>query len=218
MGIDWIIIIGGLFIIAILAFFLRSQKEKVVSPAFSLHEAADTKLAGHDEIVALLAAQKKIQAIKLYREETGVGLKEAKAAVEQMEQDLRLGKVGTKQAVVEADGDPEETLRGEIVALLAAQKKIQAIKLYREKTGVGLKEAKAAVEQMEQDLRSGNAWASQPFAEADGDPEATWRDEIVALLAAQKKIQAIKLYREKTGVGLKEAKAAVEQIEAAPRL
>ncbi|QOV36983.1 ribosomal protein L7/L12 [Streptomyces ferrugineus] len=37
-----------------------------------------------DEVVALLRDDKKIQAIKLYREITGVGLKEAKDAVEQM--------------------------------------------------------------------------------------------------------------------------------------
>ena len=36
---------------------------------------------------------------------------------------------------------------------------------------------------------------------------------IAAPLAAHKKIEAIKLYRERTGVGLKEAKDAVEEIE-----
>jgi len=42
---------------------------------------------------------------------------------------------------------------------------------------------------------------------ADGGP---WLAEVQALAASDQKIQAIKLYRERTGVGLKEAKDAVE--------
>ena len=37
-------------------------------------------------------------------------------------------------------------------------------------------------------------------------------DEVVALLRDDRKIQAIKVYREITGAGLKEAKDAVEQL------
>ncbi len=44
---------------------------------------------------------------------------------------------------------------------------------------------------------------------ADPEPETA---DIVAHLAAGKKIEAIKLYRERTGVGLKEAKDATEEI------
>jgi ribosomal protein L7/L12 len=42
---------------------------------------------------------------------------------------------------------------------------------------------------------------------AEGGP---WLAEVRALAASDQKINAIKLYREKTGVGLKEAKDAVE--------
>ena len=42
---------------------------------------------------------------------------------------------------------------------------------------------------------------------AEGGP---WLAEVRALAASDQKIQAIKLYRERTGVGLKEAKDAVE--------
>ena len=42
---------------------------------------------------------------------------------------------------------------------------------------------------------------------AEGGP---WLAEVRALAANDQKIQAIKLYRERTGVGLKEAKDAVE--------
>ena len=40
----------------------------------------------NDRVKALVAEGKKIQAIKLYREETGLGLKEAKDAVEELVQ------------------------------------------------------------------------------------------------------------------------------------
>jgi len=46
-------------------------------------------------------------------------------------------------------------------------------------------------------------WAAPP-----GD--VAWMGEVAALKAQDKLIEAIKLYREKTGVGLKEAKDAVE--------
>ncbi|MBY8342993.1 ribosomal protein L7/L12 [Streptomyces spinosirectus] len=43
------------------------------------------------------------------------------------------------------------------------------------------------------------------------EPEP-WSDEINALLVEGKKIQAIKVYREATGAGLKEAKEAVDKL------
>ena len=46
-------------------------------------------------------------------------------------------------------------------------------------------------------------WAAPP-----GD--VAWMGEVAALKAQDKLIDAIKLYREKTGLGLKEAKDAVE--------
>ena len=54
-------------------------------------------------------------------------------------------------------GDPEtggaqvEGLETEVLAILESGRKIQAIKLYRERTGVGLKEAKEAVEALAQE-------------------------------------------------------------------
>jgi hypothetical protein len=44
---------------------------------------------GNDQGVAFILEVKKINAIKLYREQTGIGLREAKEAVEQMERDLK---------------------------------------------------------------------------------------------------------------------------------
>lgn len=92
-----------------------------------------------DEIRELLASGGKIAAIKRYREETGVGLAEAKAAVESLE----AGGSITQQI------QPENSdLTQQIVTLLGRGEKIEAVKLYRDRFRVGLKEAKEAVERI----------------------------------------------------------------------
>ena len=93
--------------------------------------------AFEEEIRRLLKSGNKILAIKRYREKTGVGLAEAKAAVESLE----AGGAFTKP--VQPD-NPQVTI--EIVTLLSHGEKIKAIKLYREQFGVGLKEAKEAID------------------------------------------------------------------------
>ncbi len=110
-----------------------------------------------DQIRQLARAGKKIEAIKLVREQTGLGLKEAKDAVEAIERgetlELTLRVTSTTHGVSGVDLDP-------ITELLRQNKKIEAIKLYREQTGLGLKEAKDAVEAIE-----ATGWPAIP-----GDP------------------------------------------------
>jgi ribosomal protein L7/L12 len=98
----------------------------------------------------------------------------------------------------------DEAFEFEIRSLLSRNQKIEAIKIYRERTGVGLAEAKYAVEQLQ---RGGNLM-NQPPASDDVDPQ------LLELLMAGEKIKAIKLYREKTKLGLKESKEAVEALAA----
>ena len=93
-----------------------------------------------------------------------------------------------------ADASPEQLLR--------AGRKIEAIKRFRELTGVGLKEAREAVEAMDQG-RSANLPPKSSLIRQVND------SEIEAQIRSGHLIDAIKLYREKTGVGLKEAKDAV---------
>jgi ribosomal protein L7/L12 len=88
-------------------------------------------------------------------------------------------------------------------SLLAEGKKIEAIKVYRERTGAGLAEAKDAVEALE----AGQRLPSQAI-------DRGFENELVALLEQGQKIEAIRMYREKTGAGLKEAKDAVEALAA----
>lgn len=92
-----------------------------------------------------------------------------------------------------------------IADLLLAGKKIEAIKAYMELSGVGLEEAKNAVERYDPILQRLAPAPSPPSFDSITD----WT-EIDQLLEEGDKIGAIKLYREKTGCGLKEAKDAID--------
>ena len=97
----------------------------------------------------------------------------------------------------------DEAIENEIRQQLASGDKIAAIKRYREETGVGLAEAKAAVESLD---------AGGSFTERVRPDDSELTDQIVGLLGRGEKIEAVKLYRNQFGVGLKEAKEAVERI------
>ncbi len=102
------------------------------------------------------------------------------------------------------------------MADVAAGRLIPAIKRYRAATGVGLKDAKDAVEAMAAELAGRPPVRPDPDAETtDGFTAAPSPSDPVAVeLFAGRKIQAIKRYRDTTGAGLKDAKEAVEAIEA----
>jgi len=97
-----------------------------------------------------------------------------------------------------ADPDIEE--------LLAAGRKIDAVRLYRERYGGGLKEGKDAIDAIDAEW-TGALGTTTPIAPA---PDPTDDNSIDALLREGKKINAIKLYRRTHGVGLKEAKEIVD--------
>lgn len=92
-----------------------------------------------DEIRRLLATGNKIAAIKRYREQTGVGLAEAKYAVESLE---------TRSSLTERVLPDESEVTKEIVNLIRRGEKIEAIKIYRQRFGVNLKQAKEAVDRI----------------------------------------------------------------------
>jgi ribosomal protein L7/L12 len=134
------------------------------------------------KIHQLLHDKQVLHAIKLYREATGASLAEAKQAVEEM-------------AFVEVTKPPSgarsfdnPVLESKIRSMLAKGKKIDAIKIYREEYGIGLNEAKTAVERIEatmpRDTATGIPYESaigrDPFADDDGAN----RRRIVVLVAA----------------------------------
>jgi ribosomal protein L7/L12 len=92
-----------------------------------------------DELATMIAEGKKIQAIKLYRElNPGLSLKDAKDAVEAMEAGRSLS----------VPPPPAHDVAAQAAQLKARGQLIPAIKLVREKTGMGLKEAKDFVDRL----------------------------------------------------------------------
>jgi ribosomal protein L7/L12 len=178
-------------------------------PAAAQLSKPATQIAAQDlaEISALMVRGNKIEAIKRYRELSGVGLKEAKDYVEAMPlaafQDLPAPAESASTPV-----DVSEHDLAEISALVARGNKIEAIKRYRGLSGVGLKEAKDYVEAMPADGHP----PVLPRAGAVSTVDAGSLAEVHALALQGQKIEAIKRYRELTGVGLKEAKDYVDRL------
>jgi ribosomal protein L7/L12 len=131
------------------------------------------------KIHKLLHDKQLIQAIQVYRQATGVGLAEAKEAVEEMARN----EFTKPPSGVRNYDDP--VLESKIRSLLSKGKKIDAVRIYRAEYGVGLKEAKDAVERIEASMPRSSSTAvpyepaigSDPFAEAEG----TNRGKIIVL-------------------------------------
>lgn len=101
-----------------------------------------------------LAAGNKIEAIKFYREATHSSLVDAKNTVEAMAAGRTVAMPAPSPAAVALS-------TGDVENLIRAGRKIDAIKAFREKTGLGLAEAKAAVEMMQAQIERG-APVSEP--------------------------------------------------------
>src|SRR5687768_1958763 len=94
--------------------------------------------------------------------------------------------------------------------------KIEAIKHLRSITGLGLKEAKDWIESYERGEQPAAPPSAEPHPEGR-DPNAsfTLNKEAFDALRRGSAIEAIKIVRERTGVGLAEAKGIVEMIQKA---
>ncbi len=163
-----------------------------------------------DEIHSLLEQGQTIAALKLVRTHTGWGLKASKAYVE----DLQREASAQADSVIAAPSKPTlfapKDWQPQMIELLELGKKIPAIKLTREKTGLDLQGAKAYVEDQQRRLleqKKAEALSPSPGPELSKD----WQIAILELLEQGQKISAIKLTREQTGLGLKEAKDYVEE-------
>lgn len=105
-------------------------------------------------VADLLREGRKIEAIKLFREQTGVGLKEAKDAVEAMERgeavEVPPELVAAPRRITSEMAIDDAELRRH----LSGGRLIDAIKRYRELTGLGLKESKDAIESLRDSMKS----------------------------------------------------------------
>ena len=100
----------------------------------------DALLKHPKELQRLQREKQKIQAVKLYREETKASLKEAKLAVEMTQDEMLVTTYEARLAKLNSANMEE------VQCLLQTGHRLNAIKLYRKSTGAGLKEAKEAVD------------------------------------------------------------------------
>jgi ribosomal protein L7/L12 len=102
-----------------------------------------------------------------------------------------------------------EAVRREVGRLLTQDRKLDAIKLMRDTSGLGLKEAKDAVELMEKLPASA---PPPPGLVATIRQAQETSEEVQKLVKRGRKIEAIKLIRAQTGMGLREAKDLVDRL------
>jgi ribosomal protein L7/L12 len=159
----------------------------------------DWEATQDSDFQAALERGNKIEAIKIYRDKTGLGLKESKDAVEY----YQAGGVATKKRRHIPSAESAAGVRD----LLDEGRKDEAIDLYAKFAGVDQYTARDAVEQIEREMRLGDE------AKDTEGLTAQDRDEIRQLLERGSKIEAIKIYRDKTGLGLKESKDVIDEME-----
>jgi ribosomal protein L7/L12 len=114
-----------------------------------------------------------------------------------------LNRNGTPAAPYVAD------LEQDARALVQGGRQIEAIRLVRKHTGVGLVEARDYVRALEQSAPPTHLSHGAPPPAVDPELERQVRD----LINDKQKIAAVKLVREQTGWGLREAKDYVDAVE-----
>jgi ribosomal protein L7/L12 len=163
-----IVVAAGLPVIVGLAIvLLRSGSEP--SRETDDREASPTRTAptqapavqvvgGEAEIRRLVEQKQLIQAIRLHRELTGLGLRESKDAIDRLVAtgSLELPSVAPSKPPTTHPGSQGPTMgpMDDVRQALREEKLIMAIKHYRDATGLGLKEAKDAVEKMRDDMKA----------------------------------------------------------------
>ncbi|MFU8850610.1 50S ribosomal protein L7/L12 [Micromonospora sp. SL1-18] len=111
------------------------------------------------------------------------------------------------------DGGPVAAAppQAQVLRLIRQRRKIEAIKVLRQQTGLPLAEAKRVVDEL---AAGGPAppWPDATGPAATGPVDDALRTAVAALAHQGKKIQAIKLLRDRTGWKLAEAKRYVESL------
>ncbi|WP_341947405.1 ribosomal protein L7/L12 [Microbacterium sp. LWH11-1.2] len=173
----WIIgiVVGLVVVVVILSAALRGMRPKLPEPqvftpspttarSLPASSAATTASGLTPQVVAeidrLIAAGQKIHAIKLFRDVTGVGLKEAKDRVEHWSISTtaphlaaRSNATAAYSSITPAAHTPASVraslpapVASDIDELVAGDQRIVAIKVLREHTGLGLKESKLLID------------------------------------------------------------------------
>ena len=140
----------GIVVMIVIALLMRLGRKNSAKESFTgnvdggshtetpaAHNSSNIAPGNAEEAVrALLDSGNKIEAIKRVREQTGLGLKEAKDLVDAMASGATVSIV-TRSSTDVVTGDVDSEAR----KLIAAGKPIEAVKLVREQKNLGLKEA-----------------------------------------------------------------------------
>ena len=183
--------------------------------SFNSEQSAEAYLS---EIAYLLQQGKKIEAIKVYRQATGSDLATARDAIENLQMTGMLSNLASQFPVAQPGAMPITALpaeiQTEITYLLQQNKKIEAIKVYRQATGSDLATSKNVIDNAGvSGMRNQLPGTAQPSAIAFAELPPEIQAEIARLLQQGKKIEAIKMYRQQTGSDLARAKNAVDLLD-----
>ncbi|QQS13311.1 MAG: ribosomal protein L7/L12 [Rhodospirillales bacterium] len=208
MGQSWVVVaaVGAGVVVAIvaLALLLRGRgRAKVLdaqafatpSPAGEDTPVASLTMAAADSILrAKMARGEKIEAIKMVRDITGLGLKEAKDYVDAMPNVPSLNTMARRVATAPPPPPPGDP-RAEATTLVAEGRLMEAVKLVRERTGMGLKEAKDYVDALR--------FAPRGPSPLD-DPKV--RASLAGLISAGREPEAMDWLRQRAGMSIEAAK------------
>lgn len=153
MELAYLLIAAVIIILPFVLTKLFSGKSRDTDKVLGAHAPAGAKAAAAPGVAATLTSQvkellaqgRKIDAIKLMRETNGLSLEAARDSVEAIGKHGRptLGELGMMSTVRLA-----QELGNEVHHLVAQGDKIEAIRLVRDRTGLGLKEAKELVDRL----------------------------------------------------------------------
>ncbi|EME17558.1 hypothetical protein [Rhodococcus triatomae] len=138
----WLIVVLILVDLAVLTTWLLTRRSRSLVRRSSPHAlVASLDLDSRDRIERLVADHKKVHAITLLRERTGLDLAGAKAAIDAVERGEWVPTAGNPPAEWH---DIEPTLR----QLKAEGHRGRAAKILRDRTGMDLREAKELVDRL----------------------------------------------------------------------
>lgn len=160
------IVVGLVVVVVVLAIALRGMRPKLPEPqVFTPPSTTAPSVSGLTpqvvaEIDRLVGAGQKIHAIKLFRDSTGVGLKEAKDRIDHWSISTTAPHIAARSNATAAYSSITPTVRTsasvraslpasvatDIDRLVAGEQRIVAIKVLREHTGLGLKDSKELID------------------------------------------------------------------------
>ncbi|GAA2111236.1 ribosomal protein L7/L12 [Actinomadura alba] len=186
-----------LILLGLLAMAGQSRRRDVVRMPPQVALPSDVEMSVRD----LIARRRKIEAIKLVRESTRLGLKDAKDLVDAMEAGHPVGGLTggpVPTGLFGPAGMVPAPTRERAEELVAKGRLIEAIKLVRQETGFGLREAKDYCEA----LRDGRLPPAGPLSE-----------RARALAEAGDRAGAVALVRGETGMAEREAEKFLDALD-----